>query len=80
MKPNQITMKTALMLMEDCNINAKPSHVPAQKMLVVFQNTVWNRGESSHKKRATKKVRGYKNERGEEDTMEELAWERSEMW
>ena len=35
-------------------------------MLVVFQNTVCNRNESSQKKQATKQVRGHKKERGEE--------------
>ena len=49
-------------------------------MLVVSLNTVWYRDESSHKKRATKQVWGYKNERGEEDTMEELTCERNKMW
>ena len=80
MKPNKITMKIALMQVEDCNLNAKQSHVPAQKMLVTFQNTVWNRKESSQKKQATKQVRRYKKERGEEDTIRELTWKRSEMW
>ena len=49
-------------------------------MLVVFQNTVWNRDESSQKNQATKQVRGYKKERGEEDTIIELTWKRREMW
>ena len=49
-------------------------------MLVVFLNTVWNRDESSQKNQATNQVRGYKNERDEEDTMEELTWERRKMW
>ena len=80
MKPNKITMKIALMQVEDCNLNAKPSHVPAQKMLVVFQNTVWNRDKSSQKNQATKQLRGYKKERGEEDTIIELTWKRREMW
>ena len=43
-------------------------------MLVVFQNTVWNRNKSSQKKQ----VRGYKKERGEEDTIRELPWKKSE--
>ena len=49
-------------------------------MLVVFKNIVWNRNESSQKKQATKQVRGHKKERGEEETIRELAWKRSEMW
>ena len=51
-----------------------------KKMLVVFQNIVWNRNESSQKKQATKQVRGHKKERGEEDTIIELTWKRREMW
>ena len=80
MKPNKIMMKIALMKVEDCNLNSKPSHVPALKMLVFFQNTVWNRNEPSQKNQATKQVGAYKKERGEEDTIRELTWKRSKMW